>query len=94
MSASSFEEYESELRKWTDQLKLVDALLDRPSATLIRELAHAAEAPDPTEENPWRVAGNDYETGPRQARIASCPRHLLFHGPTPVGPAPPLHVAR
>lgn len=65
ITSSSFEEYESELRTWTDRLKVVDSLLDRPSATLIRELrrvteeANAAEkGPDEAEgeRNPWRVA--------------------------------------
>lgn len=41
---STFEEYESELNRWLERLKLVDELLERPALTLIEEVKRARDA--------------------------------------------------
>jgi hypothetical protein len=41
---STFEEYEAELNRWLERLKLVDELLERPAITLVEETKRAYDA--------------------------------------------------
>lgn len=64
---SSFEEYERELRTWTDRLKLVDTLIERPALTIVKEVARGIKT------KPYAVASTLGERGP------GIPAPLLVH---------------
>jgi len=73
MPASSFEEYEHELRKWVDHRKVVDALLERPSETLLRELNRTLASTEPHDPERWRVVATIDKRGRGE------PAPLLVH---------------